>query len=133
MIGAGVKADSDSIEMELLSSAGAVLGKGVAQMIRLKPGTYLMKLQAPDAAAPVKARPALVGLKTPDTGPPPEEIKKYLYPETEMPAAYSSRRVSAPQEMIFENHGVPAPEPAEGVSEETEQTNGQESEGEGEQ
>lgn len=114
MIGAGVKADSDGVDMEILNSEGRVMGKGVAQMVRLKPGVYLMKLQAPDAAAPVKARPALVGLKTPDTGPPPEEIRKYLYPETEIPSAYSSRMVRAPQQRTYESpaeaaYEIPAP------------------------
>ncbi|MBI4350837.1 MAG: hypothetical protein HY550_05315 [Elusimicrobia bacterium] len=119
MIGAGVKADSDGIDMEILNSAGAVLGKGVAQMLRLKPGPYLMKLRAPDAAAPVKVRPALVGLKAPDSGPPPEEITRYLSPEAEMPAAYSSRRGS--QDMGYESQGeqtsdspTPAAEPEYG-------------------
>ncbi len=130
MIGAGVKADSDSIDMEILNSAGAVIGKGVAQMLRLKPGIYLMKLHAPDAAAPVKARPALVGLRMPDTGPPPEEIRKYLSPDTEMPSAYSSRRSSVPQDRVYESPGepaydspAPAPEPenGEGMNESAEQ------------
>ena len=120
-IGAGVKADSDSVDMEILNSAGAVIGKGVAQMLRLKPGTYLVKLSATDAAAPVKARPALVGLKTPDTGPPPEEIRKYQVSETEMPSAYSSSRGSVPQESFYENPDEstdsPAPAPAPGYSE----------------
>ncbi len=145
MIGAGVKADSDSVDMEILNSAGAVLGKGVAQMIRLKPGTYLMKLRAPDAAAPVKVRPALVGLKAPDTGPPPEEIRKYLFPETEMPSAYSSSRSGASQDRAYERPSghayarpapapapAPAPEYSDGENEGTEPMDNQES-GEGEE
>lgn len=143
-VGAGVKADSDSVDMEILDSEGAVMGRGVAQMLRLKPGTYLMKLQAPDAPAPVKARPALVGLKAPDAGPPPEEIRRYLYSETEMPSAYSSSRISAPRAGMYERPAAPAyyvPEPAtapepsaygdeeqEGSDQEGEQENG---EGEG--
>lgn len=139
-IGAGVKADSDSVDMELLNSAGAVIGRGVAQMLRLKPGTYLVKLSAPDTAVPVKARPALVGLKAPDTGPPEEEIKKYLFSEAEMPSAYSSSRGSAPQEMMYESPSeptydspvpAPAPEYSEGENEGAEQMNEQEG-GEGE-
>ena len=143
MIGAGVKADSDSIDMEILNSAGAVIGRGVAQMLRLKPGVYLMKLQAPDSAAPVKARPALVGLRMPDTGPPPEEIRKYLFPEAEAPSAYSSRRggvshdrvYESPSESTYDSDGpAPAPEPEEDddMNEEAEQIGGQDNEGEGE-
>lgn len=134
MIGAGVKADSDSVDMEILDSAGAVKGKGAAQLLRLKPGAYLMKLYAPDAAGPIQARPALVGLRTPDTGPPPEEVRKYLAPEEEMPSAYSSRRGTAPQDGTFEPRSEsvyedpsPAPEPAqeynEGTNEGAEQVN----------
>jgi hypothetical protein len=134
MVGAGVKADSDSIEMEVLNSAGVVMGKGVAQMLRLKPGAYLMKLQAPDAAAPVKARPALVGLKAPDSGPPPEEIRKYLYPDTELPSAYSSSRSNESQDRGYESQGVPAydnpapapaPEYGEDANEGAEQDSGE--------
>lgn len=143
MIGAGVKADSDIIDMEILNSAGQVMGKGVAQMLRLKPGTYLMKLSASDAATPVKAQPALVGLKAPDTGPPPDEIKKYLYPETEIPSAYSSRRTSAPQQRPYESQGeptydMPTPAPAPAPSGYNEDTNegaaqtGEQESGEGE-
>ena len=138
MVGAGVKADSDSIDMEILNSAGAVMGKGVAQMLRLKPGAYLMKLHAPDAAAPVKARPALVGLTIPDTGPPPEEIRKYLFPDEEAPSAYSSRRSSVPRDRVYDRPGEPAydsdgPAPApeaedeEGEGDGVEQMNEQES------
>jgi hypothetical protein len=91
-IGAGVKADSDNIDMEILNSSGRVMGKGTAQMLHVKPGTYLLKLQAPDAKAPVKARPAIVGLNIPDVAPPADEIRKYLFPEQEAPLTYTSTR-----------------------------------------
>ena len=91
-IGAGVKADSDSIDMEILSNSGQVMGKGSAQMLQVKPGIYLLKLQAPDSRVPVRARPALVGLRTPTDGPPEEEIRKYLFPDQEAPLTYTSRR-----------------------------------------
>jgi len=94
-VGAGVKADSDSINMEILNSSGQVMGKGSAQMLHVKPGTYLMKLQAPDSRVPVRARPALVGLRTPDSGPPEEEIRKYLFPDQEAPLTYTSKRGGA--------------------------------------
>lgn len=139
VIGAGVRADADNIEMDILNSAGKVMGTGVAQMLRLKPGAYLMELRTSDAAAPVQARPALVGLKAPDTGPPMEEIRKYLYPETETPSAYTSSRSSAAQGGGYDSpHGhtyarpAPAPTP-EGTDEEgganegAEQMNGPES------
>lgn len=93
-IGAGVKADSDNIEMEILNSNAQVVGKGPAQMLRVKPGMYLMKLQAPDSTMPIKVRPALVGLKTPSVDPPQEEIRKYLFPDQEAPLTYTSRRGS---------------------------------------
>lgn len=91
-IGAGVKADSDSIDMEILNNSGQVMGKGPAQMLQVKPGIYLMKLQAPDSRVPVRARPALVGLRTPTVGPPADEIRKYLFPDQETPLTYTSRR-----------------------------------------
>ena len=127
MIGVGVKADSDNVAVELLGSTGASLGKGVAQMLRLKPGVYLLKLQAPDDAVPVKARPALVGLRFPDTGPPPEEIRKYLFSQDEMPSAYSSRRV---EERPSEPESDSRSQDNEGMAEGTEEMGDQESEGE---
>ncbi|MFA5137639.1 MAG: hypothetical protein WC728_00285 [Elusimicrobiota bacterium] len=134
MIGAGVKADSDNVDVELLDRTGTVLGKGVSQMLRLKPGAYLIKLQAPDASMPVKARPALVGLRAPDTSPPPEEVRKYLLPEDEAPSAYSSRRVEErPSEPEYDGEsqeGEGVIEGAEGSegTEGTEQTGDQGSE-----
>jgi hypothetical protein len=47
-------------------------------MAELDEGDYLLALTAPADAAPVRARPVLVGLDLPDTGPPPEVIRQYL-------------------------------------------------------
>ncbi|HEY0780841.1 MAG TPA: hypothetical protein VGE98_00185, partial [Thermoanaerobaculia bacterium] len=79
-IGVGVKADSDVALCELFDRSGKRLGgaKGVVQMPELQPGDYLLALSTPADAAPVKARPALAGVKLPDTGPPEDVIPQYL-------------------------------------------------------
>jgi hypothetical protein len=81
-IGVGAHASSDVVEIELFDRGGHRLETkaegGVVRMPELAPGDYLLALSSPAAAAPVKARPALAGLKLPDTGPPADVIRQYL-------------------------------------------------------
>lgn len=87
-VGVGVRADSDRVEVRVLDAAGNELGQdqlgrnqpsqGVVLMPRLTPGTYLLELTLPADAAPARARPAVVGLDRPSTGPPPDVIRQYL-------------------------------------------------------
>ncbi len=87
-VGVGVRADSDRVEVRVLDAAGSELGRdqlgrnqpgqGVVLMPRLAPGTYLLALTLPADAAPARARPAIVGLDRPSTGPPPDVIRQYL-------------------------------------------------------
>jgi hypothetical protein len=48
------------------------------QMADLEAGDYLLVLTAPPDTAPLRVRPVVVGLELPDTGPPPEVIRRYL-------------------------------------------------------
>lgn len=96
-VGIGVRARSDVVDSVLLSSAGHRLGHGVVQMPTLSPGTYLLALHAPEDGAPVSARPALAGLRPPDTGPPEDVIRKYLEPEEAAPR-FTAVRVETPAE-----------------------------------
>ena len=99
-IGIAVRADSDQVETVLLSSLGRQLGRGAMQMPTLEPGTYLLALSAPADAVPVRARPALVGLVPPDTGPPEDVVKGYVgASDEEAGTSFTARRVE------------PAPEP----------------------
>jgi hypothetical protein len=77
-VGVGVRADSDVVTCTLLDSEGRWLGSGVVQMTHLTPGTYVLALHAPPSVAPVRVRPAVVGIHRPDTGPPDDVIRKYL-------------------------------------------------------
>ncbi len=94
-VGIGVRASSDVIETELLTGNGKSMGKGTVQKFDLKPGIYLLSLQAPEQGTPVRARPAVVGIVQPSTGPPEDEIRKYLGPE-EAPPRFTSRRRETP-------------------------------------
>ena len=91
-VGLGVRASADVVESTLLTSAGRPLGRGVVQMPTLGPGTYLLALHAPGDSAPIRARPAVAGLQTPDTGPPEEVVRKYLEPE-EAPPGFTATHV----------------------------------------
>jgi hypothetical protein len=77
-VGLGVRADADILEVRLLNTEGKILGEGFVQMPELKPGTYLLSLTAPRDSRPLRARPAVVGIDPPGTGPPPEVIEEYL-------------------------------------------------------
>jgi hypothetical protein len=77
-VGVGVRASSDVVETELLSSNGKSLGKGTVQKFNLNPGLYLLALRAPAQGVPVRAQPAVVGIVLPSTGPPEDVIRKYL-------------------------------------------------------
>jgi len=77
-VGIGVRGDSDVVRCLLQDMTGKTLGEGVVQMPTLEPGEYLIRLTVPPDMEPVRARPAVVGLTLPGTGPPEEEIRKYL-------------------------------------------------------
>ena len=47
-------------------------------MLDLEPGDYLLAVRAPVDGPPVTARPALAGVKPPDTGPPEDVVRQYL-------------------------------------------------------
>jgi hypothetical protein len=77
-VGAGVRASAEVVETALLNRDGEKLGGGVVAMAELEVGEYLLSLTLPADAPPVTARPVVVGLERPDTGPPAEEVRKYL-------------------------------------------------------
>ena len=77
-VGVGVRADSDVVTAELLDGAGRPLGSGVVLMTKLAPGEYVLTLHTPAGSTPVKVRPAVVGIRHPDTGPPVEVVRRYL-------------------------------------------------------
>lgn len=94
-IGVAVRAESEVVELELMNVEGKVIEKGSLMMPRVKPGIYLLNMQASSTAVgPVKARPVVVGLKLPDTGPPAEVIQDYLRPADEARSFSSTVRES---------------------------------------
>ncbi len=80
-VGIGVRASAEVVETALLSERGERIAQGAAQMPALQPGTYLVSLRTPPDAPPVTARPVIVGLTPPDTGPPEDVVQKYVAPE----------------------------------------------------
>lgn len=80
-IGAGVRSTDDRVELDLYDRSGMRLtGRegSVVRMQDLEPGDYLLALRAPADGPPVTARPALAGVKPPDTGPPEDVVRQYL-------------------------------------------------------
>jgi hypothetical protein len=122
-IGLGVRADADRIEMTLLSSTGQPLGRGSMQMPTLEPGAYMVALSAPPDAAPVRARPAVVGLVPPETGPPDDVVRQYGEASgEEAGSTFSARHVEAEPEaqaegVEGEGDEQPLAEPSEEESE----------------
>jgi hypothetical protein len=77
-VGLGVRAGADTVECELLTSAGTLLGSGVVQMHELDAGDYLLLVRLPPDREAVRARPALVGLTRPSGGPPADQVQRYV-------------------------------------------------------
>ncbi|MEM6796931.1 MAG: hypothetical protein AAF725_23355, partial [Acidobacteriota bacterium] len=78
-VGLGVRAEADVVNARLLEAAsGAILGSGVVQSHRLKAGSYLFAVELGESQAPVRVRPALVGLERPSSGPPRDLVEDYL-------------------------------------------------------
>ena len=81
-IGAGVSSDPDAATATLLTPEGSVVGRGVVMMRTLKPGSYILLVRVPaDVQAPVRIRPAIVGISRPPTGPPERIIRQYIEKE----------------------------------------------------
>jgi hypothetical protein len=121
-IGIGVRAQPDAVECLVTDPAGRILGAGVVQLQELSPGTYLVILRATGDREPVRARPALVGLAKPPTGPPEELVRCYLSLAQGKVADCSSREPEPPPGRA---------EPAEEESEEGEGEGEEEPDGEG--
>jgi hypothetical protein len=83
-------------------------------MPALDAGAYLLALSAPADAAPVRARPAVVGLVPPDTGPPEDVVRQYVQaPEEEVGTSFTARPAESTPEPDME--GVEAEGEGEGV------------------
>jgi hypothetical protein len=95
LIGVGVRADADRVDVALLSSTGRPLGRGSMQMPTLEPGAYLLALSSPTDAAPVRARPAVVGLVPPDTGPSEDVVRQYVQASEESGTSFTARPAEA--------------------------------------
>jgi hypothetical protein len=121
-VGIGVRADSEVVDAVLMDNRGRNVARGASQMWTLDPGTYLLALSVPADAGPVTARPSIVGLDTPDTGPPEDVVRHYVAPEEE-PPSFTATHAAEPS---------PRPSYGDRGSESTEATFSSEGEGEGE-
>ncbi len=86
-VGVGVRADQDVVSCRLLDRHGNVIGEGVVQQHDLAPDTYLLALHLPEDMAPVRARPAVVGVARPTPGPPREIVARFLHLSSDAPVA----------------------------------------------
>jgi len=98
-VGLAVRGESELVELELMSAEGITIETGSLMMPRLKPGVYLLNVRTSSSSGgPVKARPVVVGLNLPDSGPPQEVIQEYLRPPGEVRSFSSSaREVQSPR------------------------------------
>ncbi|MGI4798307.1 MAG: hypothetical protein ACRYG8_30545, partial [Janthinobacterium lividum] len=77
-VGVGLRADPDRATARLLDEAGRVVGTGIAQLVALTPGRYVLEAQVPPDAPPTILRPAIVGIAKRGNGPPPDVVRDYL-------------------------------------------------------
>jgi hypothetical protein len=77
-IGVGVRGSTDSAHCRVLDADGNEMGAGVVQMLHLKPGTYLLAVDAPAEGNAIEVQPALVGIAAPDGSPPDDVKRRYL-------------------------------------------------------
>ncbi|HUH83077.1 MAG TPA: hypothetical protein VLX85_00615, partial [Stellaceae bacterium] len=85
-IGVGLRASVDIAQCRLLDAGGKTLGTGIVEMHKLPAGSYVLAVTAPPDTAPIEIRPALVGLRRPDTGPPDDVKRQYLQLVGRLPA-----------------------------------------------
>ncbi len=76
-VGLGVRSNDSLVQAKLTDHKGQTLGQGIVQMHRLPAGTYVLSLSLPRSGRPVRARPALVGINPPDTGPPKSVVERF--------------------------------------------------------
>ena len=77
-VGVGIRSEPDRAVVRLLDAAGKPLGEGVSQLHRLEPGRYLIEARIPADGRTTTIRPAVIGIKPPPSGPPPEITLEYL-------------------------------------------------------
>ena len=77
-VGVGIRSEPDRAMVRLLDAAGKPLGEGVSQLHRLEPGRYLLEARIPADGRTTTIRPAVIGIKPPPSGPPPEVTLQYL-------------------------------------------------------
>ncbi len=77
-VGVGLRAEPDVAQARVLDAKGAVLGEGVAQLLDLQPGAYVLEARIPPASQPATLRPALVGITPRGDGPPPDVVQTYF-------------------------------------------------------
>ncbi|MBN1551309.1 hypothetical protein JW979_07565, partial [bacterium] len=77
-IGLGIQSSSPNVTCQLLDDSGIVMEHGLLQMKHLEPGLYLIKVSLAESAEPAIVKPVVKGLEIPDTGPPENEIEKYI-------------------------------------------------------
>lgn len=78
IVGLGVRADPDRVEVRLLDARGAVLGEGVAQLRPLPAGHYVLEARVPPDSPPSLVRPAVLGITPQGRGPPADVAQHYL-------------------------------------------------------
>jgi hypothetical protein len=76
-VGLGARAAAERVDAVLHDVAGRELARGLVILQDLAPGEYLLSLSQPAGTAPVRARPAVVGLDPPPTTPPLDVIEQY--------------------------------------------------------
>ena len=77
-VGIGVQTDAAGTMVRLLDATGHVMGQGVAMLVTLQPGRYVLEALVPPDGGTAVLRPAIVGIAPRPAGPPPDVVRDYL-------------------------------------------------------
>lgn len=77
-VGIGVQTDVEGTTARLLDGSGRVVGEGVAMLVSLQPGRYVLEAAVPPGSGTAVLRPAVVGIAPRPNGPPPDVVQGYL-------------------------------------------------------
>ena len=77
-VGVGVQADTAGASARLLDATGRVIGQGVAMLVPLAPGRYVLEALVAPGSGAATLRPAVVGIAPRPSGPPPDVVQTYL-------------------------------------------------------
>lgn len=89
--GIGVRAEPDVVSVRVLDDMGTEIGTGIAQLLDLKAGQYLLEARVPAHVGTTVIRPTVVGVDFRPNGPPADVVRTYLDLAGQVPVSAPAR------------------------------------------